>query len=56
MSNTVTISYIGPDVDDHSISLGDLIPSLQGFYEAVRIIATDKELDGTYEIRLEAIT
>jgi len=56
MSNTVTISYIGPDVEDHSISLGDLIPSLQGFYEAVRIIATDKELDGTYEIRLEAIT
>ena len=55
MESGVTLTYLGPNVDDHTIALDDLLPSIKGFYSSLKIINNYLGYEEQIELRLENI-
>ncbi len=51
----ITLKYDGPDVQDGSMSLDDVVPVLQGFSSAYGKIAAEKGFLGQHRLRLVGI-
>lgn len=55
MQSEVILAYRGPDVENHSISLDDLLPSIQGFYSSLKTINNYYGYSQQIELRLEKV-
>lgn len=53
MQSQIVLTYRGPNVDDHTISLDDLLVSVQGFYSSIKLIRDYHGFEQDLEIRLE---
>ena len=52
----VTLRYVGPDVDDGSIGVDDLLSALNGFSSAFYRLAERESLDQTQRIKVKGIS